>query len=149
MVSSGPTWVSSLGHCGVQFRLTGVWFPQDLLGFQLCGMCGVQFRLTGAWPLKTCWNFGFGTLWGSVQADRSLVSSGPAGDSGLGHCGDHFRLMGVWSPQDLQGIVPLKEKVSKIGEKVSVCVCCGVCLSSEDPGLSGLYVEGHGLSQFL
>ena len=99
--------------------------------------------------LRTHLGFIFGTLWGSVQADRSLVSSGPAGDSGLGYCGDHFRLMGVWSPQDLQGIVPLKEKVSKIGEKVSVCVCCGVCLSSEDPGLSGLYVEGHGLSQFL
>ena len=46
-------------------------------------------------------------------------------------------------------MVPLKEKVSKIGEEVSVCGCCKVCLSSEDPGLSGLYVESHGLSQFL
>ena len=40
--------------------------------------------------------------------------------------------------------MPLKEKVSKIGEEVSVCGCCEVCLSSEDPGLSGLDVESCG-----
>ena len=46
-------------------------------------------------------------------------------------------------------MVPLKEKVSKIGAEVSVCGCCEVCLSSEDPGLSGLDVESCALSQFL
>ena len=29
--------------------------------------------------LRTPWGFSFGTLWGPVHADRSLVSSGPAG----------------------------------------------------------------------
>ena len=101
----------------------------------------VSSGLTG---ISALWN-----LWGSVQADRSLVSSGPAGDSALGYCGDHFRLMESGLLRTCREMVPLKEKVSKIGEEVSVCVCCGVCLSSEDPGLSGLYVESHGLSQFL
>ena len=74
------------------------------------GHCGVQFRLTGVWSLRTLWGFDFGTLWGSVQADRSLVSSGPAGDSALGYCGVHFRLKGVWSSQELQGDGALEGK---------------------------------------
>ena len=45
LVSSVPKGASALGHCGVQFRLTGVVLSQDPHGF------------------------GFGTLWGSVQAD--------------------------------------------------------------------------------
>ena len=125
-VSSGPTGVSSLGHCGVHFRLTGVWFPQDLLGFQPCKICGVQFTLTGVWSpqdllgfllwdivgfssgwqpgfLRTCWGFSFGILWGSFQADGSLVSSGPIETSALGHCGVQLRLTWVWSAQDTLG----------------------------------------------
>ena len=39
-------------------------------------------------------------LCGLVQADGSLVSSGPAGASALGLCGVQFRLTGVWSFQD-------------------------------------------------
>ena len=71
LVSSGPTGVSALGRCGVQFRLTGV-----------SGL------------LRTRWGFSFGTLWGSVQAEGSLVSSGPAGASALGHCETQFRKTG-------------------------------------------------------
>ena len=42
LVFSGPTGISALGHCGIQFREMGVW------------------------PLRTHWGFGFGTLWGSA-----------------------------------------------------------------------------------
>ena len=56
LVSSGPAGVSTLGLCGIQFRLTEDRSPQD--------------------PCV----FGFGALWGSVQAD------------------------GIWSPQELLGV---------------------------------------------
>ena len=77
--------------------------------------------VTGAWPFRTHWGFSFGTLWGSVQADGSLVSSGPIGASALGHCGVQFRLMGVWSPQDLWRRGAVEREGEEIGQRVSVC----------------------------
>ena len=79
------------------------------------GDCWVQFRLMES-DLRNSWGLSFRTLWGSVQADRScvitgptwfwlwyvvgfssgrwnLVSSGPSCASVLGHCWVQFRLM--------------------------------------------------------
>ena len=48
----------------------GTWSPQHLLGVEFLGHCGVQFRLTGVGsPLDPC-GFGFGAFWGSVHADE-------------------------------------------------------------------------------
>ena len=66
-------------------------------------------------------------MWGSVQADRSLVSSGPAGASALGHCGVQFRLMGVWSPQDLWRGGAVEGKVRKLGREF-LCVADAECV---------------------
>ena len=103
LISSGPAGVSALGHCGIQFRLTA-WFPQDLLGIQFWYIVGF---ISGWWEsglLRTHWGFSIGTLWGSVEADMGLVSSGPTRLSVLRHCGVQFRLTGAWSPQDPLGL---------------------------------------------
>ena len=68
--------VLALGHFGVQFMLMKSGLLLTCLGLSP-GDCGVQFRLTGNGSPQDPCVFGFGALWGSVQAD------------------------GIWSPQDL------------------------------------------------
>lgn len=73
-------WGFILGHCGVLFRLPGVWSPRTCRDF--CrGHCGVQSRL-----------------------EQSLVPATQVGALALGHCGVQFRLTRAWFPQDLLGI---------------------------------------------
>ena len=64
-------WGFSFGALWGSVQADGIWYPQDLLGLQLQDIVG------------------------SVEADRTLVSSGPTRVSALGHCGVHSSLMGV------------------------------------------------------
>ena len=68
---------------GWAWPLTGLWSPQDPLGFHLWDIVGFSSGWQEPGFLRTCWGFRFGILWGSFQADGSLVSSGPAGNSAL------------------------------------------------------------------
>jgi len=51
--------------------------PQDPLGLQFSGI-GFSWSWQDSDLLRTRWCFSFGTLWGSVESDGSLVSSRPA-----------------------------------------------------------------------
>ena len=77
LVSSVPKGASALGHCGVQFRLTGDGSPQEMGHHRThvvlaLGHCGVQFRQVESALLWTQLCFSLGALWGSVQADEIL-----------------------------------------------------------------------------
>ena len=65
--SSGPAGGSALGHCGVQFKLTGHGSPQDTCSFSFGVLWG-----------SVLW-FCFGSLWSSVQADGIWCSQDPIG----------------------------------------------------------------------
>ena len=102
-VSSGPTGVSALGRCGIQFRKTGSLVSSGPAQDLALGHCGVHFRLTGdgsrqdplvfrLWDivglvqaewvsglLRTCWSFSFGTFWNSVQGYGNLAIEDPLG----------------------------------------------------------------------
>ena len=81
----------------------GTWSPQHLLGVEFLGHCGVQFRLTGVGsPLDPC-GFGFGAFWGSVHADEIwsppyLLGVEP------GRLRGSIQADGMRSPQDLVGV---------------------------------------------
>ena len=77
LVFSGPAQDLALGHCGVHFRLTGDGSPQDPLVFWLGDIVGwVQAEWVSG-LLRTCWCFSSGTLWGSVEGYGDLAIEDP------------------------------------------------------------------------
>ena len=83
--------VEFLGHCGVQFRLTGVGSPLDPCGFGFGAFWG-SVHADEIWSPPYLLGVEPGRLWGSIQAYRQWVTTGPMCFWLWVHSGVQFRL---------------------------------------------------------
>ena len=86
---------------GWAWPLTGLWSPQDPLGFHLWDIVGFSSGWQESGFLRTYWDFSFVEFVGFSSGWQELGPSRRAGILALGHCGVQFRLTGAWFPQDL------------------------------------------------
>ena len=121
-------WDFSFGTLWGSVQGVGNLATKDPLGLWLWDIVGFSLSWWESGLLGTHWIFSFDTFWGSIQGDGSLAPQDPlrlwlwdiVGFSSVWHEPGFLRTC--------REVVPLKEKVRKIGKKLSVYGCYWVSI---------------------
>ena len=121
-------WDFSFGTLWGSVQGDGSLATDDPLWLWLWDVVGFSLSWLESGLLGTHWVFSFDTFCGSIQGDGNMAPQDP-----LGLC--LWYIVGfsrVWQESGFlrtcMEVVPLKEKVRKIGKKLSVCGCCWVAI---------------------